>query len=316
MRGCARGCRFCQAGFTRRPLRIKEATQVKEEVLEQLEMTGYQEASLLSLSVTDYPHIQELLSELNATLEGEQVNISLPSLRTESVSAEILKEMQKVRKSTVTIAPEAGSQRLRNLIAKRMTEADIIKAARYAVESKSRSLKLYFMLGLPTETDEDVLAIPQLVQRVLQEAKASKGLKVHVSVSNFVPKPHTPFQWAPFCSTDELYRKQQLLKESKASRAFQYRFHNIESSLVEAVLARGGRSVGKAILKAYQLGARFDAWQENFKPELWQEAWPEAAADYQTILEGFAAEQQLPWHKIKIKTSLDHLWSEYQRALA
>ncbi|MDR2428881.1 MAG: radical SAM protein, partial [Candidatus Margulisbacteria bacterium] len=298
MRGCLHGCRFCQAGFTWRPLRPRPLEAVLRDAETGLAESGYSEISLLSLTATDYPQIEELVSALNQKYAAQKINVSLPSLRTESISARLLAETQKVRRSTVTIAPEAGTQRLRDIIHKEMTEADILRAARIAIDSGVRSLKLYFILGLPGETDADVLAIPELAEKILNENKQTRNFTLTISASNFVPKAHTPFQWAAVNPPEEIKRKQHLIKQNLHSRRVQFRYHQAESSAIEAVLSRSGREAGAVILAAYRLGCRYDAWQEHFKYDLWLQALARCGYKLEDFLRVVNIDKELPWDNI------------------
>lgn len=299
MRGCLHGCRYCQAGFTWRPLRPKSKEQIIREVEHYLKITGHQEVSLLTLTATDHPQLTEILQELNSRYAHQQINISLPSLRTETLSAEMLQEIQKVRKSTVTIAPEAGTQRLRDIVHKQMTEEDILKAARIAFSTGARSIKLYFMIGLPGETTEDIIAIPELAKKILQDNGNPKGVTVTINMSNLVPKPHTPFQWVRVMDIDETYAKQQLIKENLRDRRLQFRYHDARQSLLEAIISRADRSFGRVLLAAYRAGCLYDAWQEHFSFEKWQAVFADCGYDYREALKEIPVEQELPWDNIK-----------------
>lgn len=343
MRGCLHGCRFCQAGFTWRPLRPRKAEQILQDAEHGLRESGYTEISLLSLTATDHPEIEDIACALNEKYLTQKINISLPSLRTESISEKLLAETQKIRHSTITIAPEAGTQRLRDIIHKEMSEADILKAAQTALASKIRSLKLYFILGLPGETDEDVLAIPALAEKILKLASASrlrstaeadalsdtkrapsevegrnrnKNFTITISASNFVPKPHTPFQWAAVNAPEEIKRKQNLIKQNLKSRRIQFRYHQAEPSAIEAVLSRGGRELGTLILTAYKLGCQYDAWQEHFRYDLWQEAIKQCGKKLEDFLRPLNTEQELPWDNIGTLVPRSYLLKEYNIAIS
>ncbi|MDR1997107.1 MAG: radical SAM protein [Candidatus Margulisbacteria bacterium] len=315
MRGCLHGCRFCQAGFTWRPLRPRPLPDILRDAETGLKESGYTELSLLSLTATDYPQIEELACALNQRYASQNINISLPSLRTESISARLLAETQKVRRSTVTIAPEAGTQRLRDIIHKEMSEDDILRAAHIALASGIRSLKLYFMLGLPGETDEDVAAIPALAEKILADNKQTRNFTITLSASNFVPKAHTPFQWAAVNAPEEIKRKQTLLKQNLHSRRIQFRYHQAESSAIEAVLSRSGRESGQLILAAYRLGCQYDGWQEHFRYELWLQAIKQVGKTLADFLQPLDTDRTLPWDNIHTLVPKSYLLKEYQAAL-
>lgn len=316
MRGCLHGCRYCQAGFTWRPLRPKSKAQVLKEVEHYLKLTGHQEISLLTLTATDHPELTDIVKELNARYAQQQINISLPSLRTETLSTELLQEIQKVRKSTVTIAPEAGTQRMRNIIHKEMTEADILKAARIAFSTGARSIKLYFMIGLPGETAEDIIAIPELAKKILYDNGNPKGVTVTINTSTLVPKPHTPFQWVKVMDLEETYAKQQLIKENLKDRRLQFRYHDARQSLLEAIVSRADRSFGSVLLAAYRLGCIYDAWQEHFSFEKWLAVFSACGYDYREALKEIPLDKELPWDNIKTGVPKGYLQKEYLKALS
>ncbi|MDR2431543.1 MAG: radical SAM protein [Candidatus Margulisbacteria bacterium] len=310
MRGCLRGCRFCQAGFTWRPLRPRSMENILRAAEQGLLNSGHSEISLLSLTATDYPDIKELVGALNQKYLPRKINISLPSLRAESLSAELLAETQKIRRSTVTIAPEAGTQRLRDIIHKEITEEDILRAADIAITSGARSLKLYFILGLPGETDADVLAIPELARKILAAAQ-TRNFTLTISASNFVPKAHTPFQWAAANAPEEIKRKQALIKQNLKSRRLNFRCHQAESSAVEAVLSRAGREIGAVILAAYRLGCRYDAWFEHFHYDLWLKALEQNGCGLADFLRPLPVDGALPWDHIDALAPKGYLRKEY-----
>lgn len=316
MRGCLHGCRYCQAGFTWRPLRPKSKEQILREVEHYLKLTGYQEVSLLTLTATDHPELTEILKELNARYAQQKINISLPSLRTETLSEEVLQEIQKVRKSTVTIAPEAGTQRMRDIIHKEMTEEDILKAARLAFSTGARSIKLYFMIGLPGETEADIIAIPELAKKILHDNGNPKGVTVTINTSTLVPKPHTPFQWVRVLDIEETYAKQQLIKEQLKDRRLQFRYHDARQSLLEAIISRADRSFGRILLAAYRAGCLYDAWQEYFSFERWLAVFAACNYDYREALKEIPLEKELPWDNIKTGVPKGYLKKEYLKALS
>ncbi len=285
-RGCTRGCRFCQAGYIYRPNRERKKETIEKQADELINCTGYEELSLSSLSSGDYSQINDLTIELIDKFEKQHVSVSLPSLRVDSFEKEYAKRMQSARKSSYTFAPEAGTQRLRDVINKNVTEEDLLRAVRYAFESGATSIKLYFMIGLPTETFEDLDGIVSLVKKVIGvfssvPKELRKGaLKLHVSTSSFVPKPFTPFQWEPQDSTELLREKQIYLKEQfKPIKQVKYNWHDTRTSFLEAVFSRGDRRLSGVIYSAYKNGAMFDSWQDYFRQEYWDDAFIKAGLD-------------------------------------
>ncbi len=277
-RGCARGCRFCQAGFTYRPLRERSPERLIDAAQRLIDCTGCDEIGLLSLSTSDYSRLDELTSILLPLTEPRHINLSLPSLRLDAFDGELAARLARIRRGGLTFAPEAGTQRLRDVINKNITEDDLFGAARTAFENGWDRLKLYFMLGLPTETDEDVEAIVDLTMRLLSvwrdvpRENRSRRIAVTVSTSFFIPKPFTPFQWERQLSIDEMRDKQKQLAEGLTDRRVSYRWHDFESSVVEAVLARGDRRLSSVIEGAWRAGAYLDAWHEHFDSDIWKEA--------------------------------------------
>jgi radical SAM family uncharacterized protein len=277
-RGCARGCRFCQAGFTYRPLRERSLGKLVDAAKHLIDVTGYDEIGLLSLSTSDYSHLDDLTRALLPMTEPRHINLSLPSLRLDSFEGDLAERLARIRRAGLTFAPEAGTQRLRDVINKNLTENDIFDAARTAFENGWDRLKLYFMLGLPTETEEDVQAIVDLTMRLLSvwrdipKERRSKRLMVTVSTSFFIPKPFTPFQWERQISIEAMRAKQKLLADGLSDRRISYRWHDFESSVVEAVLARGDRRLSSVIEHAWRAGAYLDAWHEHFDPDIWTAA--------------------------------------------
>lgn len=278
MRGCVRGCRFCQAGFIYRPLREKSAEVVCRQAKSLCDSTGYEEISLSSLSTSDYSEIEPLLDELLSFTEKERINLSLPSLRIDNFSEELLEKIKRVRKSGLTFAPEAGTQRLRDVINKNISEEDVMNSCHIAFSGGYTNVKLYFMIGLPTETMEDVAGIIELAQKVVElfyhmkDRPKGKSVTVSVSVSTFVPKPFTPFQWEPQDTMDTIAEKQKHLLDSIHSRKISASWHNSKTSVLEGVFARGDRRLGKVLLKAWKSGCRLDSWDECFDFEKWQQA--------------------------------------------
>jgi len=286
-RGCKRGCRFCQARATSRPIRLRSLDTLLAQAEALLDSTGHEEISLLSLSASDYPHFEPLLEGLLKLTENRNVSISLPSLRLDKISLAALDKTQKVRKSSLTFAPEAGTQRLRDVINKDMTDLDISDGLREAFKAGFDRIKLYFMTGLPTETDEDVEAISHLAHEVVEEyyradksedqsqKKRRRPVSVSVSCSCFVPKPHTPLQWESQDTAEVFIEKQRRIKAKIKKKQISYRYHDAQTAVVEGVLARGDRRVGAAIESAYRLGALFDGWTELFRFDLWEQAFLE-----------------------------------------
>ena len=319
-RGCVRGCRFCQAGFVYRPVRSRSAATLIEQGLSSLKNSGYQELSLGSLSSSDYRDLTPLCDGLLDWCEPNKISLSLPSLRVDNFSVDMAGRLQKVRRGSLTFAPEAGSQRLRDVINKNVTEQQLLDTCRTAFENGWNSVKLYFMLGLPTETDEDVLAIAELTQRVLHcwrehAANKKRGAKITVSTSCFIPKPHSPFQWEAQVSMKEYDRRVALLREGLRSKSISYNWHDADTSLIETVLSRGDRRVGRAIHEAWLLGARLDAWSEYFSAELWRMAFDRAGVhpDFYAARER-TREEFLPWGRIDMGATPDFLWRERERA--
>lgn len=320
-RGCTRGCRFCQAGMIYRPIREKKPDTLLEQADKLLESTGYDEISLSSLSICDYSHIKELVHRAMERYEDKKVGISLPSIRIDSFSVDLINEIQKVRKTGLTFAPEAGSQRMRDIINKGVTEADMIKAAKSAFELGWSTIKLYYMIGLPFETMEDVEGIASLSEKVVDayfsvpKNQRKKGLSVTASSSSFVPKPFTPFQWEPQDRIDVLREKQRKIKQSIKSKAISYHWHESYLSCLEGVFSRGDRRLGKVLIKAVEKGCRFDGWQEHFSYDKWMEAFQECGVDPDFyVYRKRSTEENLPWDFINIGISKNFLIRELQRA--
>lgn len=321
-RGCTRGCRFCQAGMIYRPVRERSLKTLKAQAQALLANTGYDEISLSSLSTSDYSGIKQLARELVDQYQGLGVGISLPSLRIDSFSVGLAKEVQRVRKTGLTFAPEAGTQRMRDVINKGVTADDLLEACAAAIEEGWSTLKLYFMIGLPTEQDEDILGIAELVKRVaavsdqVRRRRKSKPVKITSSISNFVPKSQTPFQWVAMDSFQELCRKQDILKQEVRGKGLSLNWHNPEPSLLEGIFARGDRRLGKVLLKAWEKGAKFDSWSEYFNFDLWLKSFRECGLDHLFYL-SFPYEETdlLPWSHINTGVSPKYLWAEYQRSL-
>ncbi|MCL1829521.1 MAG: TIGR03960 family B12-binding radical SAM protein [Oscillospiraceae bacterium] len=315
-RGCARGCRFCQAGFTSRPVRTKSSIGIAKKGIRLLENTGYGEISLSSLSSGDYAELTQLCDLLAEYCEPRNINLSLPSLRAAGLSPEVLKRVLRVRKSGLTLAPEAGSQRLRDAINKNVTEEELRESCRVAFEAGYDSVKLYFMLGLPTESDEDVAAIAELahklpVWRRLYSPPGNKGLKITVSTSCFVPKPHTPFQWDAQIPPEEYMRRVKLLRDALGGKRFTYKWHDAEAGLTEAVLARGDRRLCPVIEEAWRSGARLEAWSDYFSFERWLEAFAENGIDFEFYaMRSREYDEVLPWSMISTGVDAEYLRNE------
>ena len=323
LRGCARGCRFCQAGITYRPVRERSADQVVSAVLDGLDKTGYDEVSLTSLSTTDHSCIREVLDRLNKQLDNTGISVSIPSQRLDSFGVELAESVAGEKKGGLTFAPEAGSQRMRDIINKNVTEEDVDRAAKAAYEAGWNRMKLYFMMGLPGETDEDIVAIANLADHVLELGrsvvpKARRGsISVSISVSVFIPKASTPFQWCAQLDYDEVRRRQRLLVSSVKNRAVRVHYHDADTSLVEAALSRTGREMTPVIIDVWKEGARFDAWSEHFSLERWEEAARKHGLDLRQIVHSpFDLDEHLPWEHISTGASQGFFKREYRRSLA
>lgn len=322
-RGCTRGCRFCQAGMIYRPVRERDADHVVRAALQGLACTGYDDVSLTSLSTADHSQIEEMLRRMQFQLVDRGVSVSLPSLRVDAFSIGLARLISggSGRKTGLTFAPEAGSQRLRDAINKNVTEEDLIGTIDHAFEAGWRRVKLYFMVGLPTETDDDIRAIGDLVRKVLETAREAtppaqrSAVKVGVSVSTFVPKSHTPFQWEPQADLEEIIRKQQILRESMPRKGVDLSWHDADTSFVEGVLARGDRRVSAAIEEAWRRGSRRDAWSEYFSLTRWLESFEAAGVEpAQTANRQRTFDEVLPWGHLSCGVSPEYLQSESERA--
>ncbi|MDR0952019.1 MAG: TIGR03960 family B12-binding radical SAM protein [Oscillospiraceae bacterium] len=321
-RGCVRGCRFCQAGFAYRPVRSRSAEKCIEYGVAALENTGYQEISLSSLSTSDYRGLNVLCDGLLDYCEPRGIGLSLPSLRADNFSISLMERAQKVRRSGLTFAPEAGTQRLRDVINKNVREEDLLESLRIAFEGGWNTVKLYFMLGLPTETDEDVLGIAALAEKVLKLWKKTaknktRGVKITVSTSCFIPKPHTPFQWEAQVSPEEYMRRVTLLRDNLRTRAITYNWHGAEESVIEAVLSRGDRRLGAVIEEVWKNGGRLEAWSEYFSYERWMQALQkfDLTAQFYAARERHTAEV-LPWSRVDLGVKPAYLMQEREQALA
>ena len=319
-RGCIRGCRFCQAGFSCRPVRKKSPEVLYRQAVETLENSGHNEITLSSLSTSDYRGLKALTDELIPYCEQNRVNLSVPSLRADNFSRELMEKLQTVRKSGLTFAPEAGTQRLRDVINKNLSEEEILTTCRNAFSGGWNNVKLYFMLGLPTETDEDVLGIAELVYKVIQTWKEhavnkKRGLRVHVATAYFVPKPHTPFQWEKQITPEEYLRRCRLLKSHFYSKSITYDYHGPDLSRLEAVFARGDRRLGAVIEEASKNGAKLDGWDEYFNYSIWFDAFQKCGIDpdFYTV-RGYGDEEILPWDTIDVGVGKKFLKRERHRA--
>lgn len=317
-RGCSRGCRFCQAGMIYRPVREKSEEKLQEIADTLIRNTGYNEISLMSLSSADYSCLPELVDHLLETFKNRRVSVSLPSLRVDSFSIDIAKKIQHVRKSGLTLAPEAGTQRLRDVINKGVTEEDIMGACANAFKNGWSKVKLYFMMGLPTETDEDLKGIADLAGRIRELYHTIRGrndCRITVSVASFVPKPFTPFQWMPQCSVEEIERKQQYLKSLFTDRHIKFAYHDAKTGRLEAVLARGDRQLAKVILKAWEKGCKYDSWTEFFDYDRWMDAFEECGVNPDLYAcrkrDEYEAE---PWDHIDCGVNKDYLRKEWRLA--
>lgn len=321
-RGCIRGCRFCQAGFIYRPVREKSSDTINRQARVLCENTGYEEMSLSSLSTSDYTQLEGLLDELLDWTEEEKISMTLPSLRIDNFSPELLEKVQKIKKSGLTFAPEAGTQRLRDVINKNVTEQEIMDTCRIAFAGGYTQVKLYFMLGLPTETEDDLRGITELGQRIVnlyyQNPNKPKGksVTVSISVSSFVPKPFTPFQFEPQDTVEQIQEKQKLLLDSRTTRKINLSYHDADTSFLEGVLARGDRRLGAVLATVHKRGSRFDSWDECFKTENWTAAFQECGIDphfYANRRREY--DEILPWEHLDYAVSKDFLIREHKTAL-
>lgn len=319
-RGCIRGCRFCQAGFSCRPVRKKSPEVLYRQAVEIMENSGNNEITLSSLSTSDYRGLKALTDELIPYCAENRISLSVPSLRADNFSRELMEKLQTVRKSGLTFAPEAGTQRLRDVINKNLQEEEILNTCINAFSGGWNNVKLYFMLGLPTETDEDVIGIAELVYKVIQAWKEhavnkKRGLRVHVATAYFVPKPHTPFQWEQQITPQEYLRRCKLLKEHFYSKSIEYDYHSPDLSRLEAVFARGDRRLGPVIEEAVKNGAKLDGWDEYFRYDIWQDAFKTCGIDpdFYTV-RGYHEDEILPWDTIDVGVTKRFLLRERKRA--
>lgn len=315
MRGCTRGCRFCLAGYFYRPVRERSPVDILNDLLSEIEEYGWEEAGLSSLSSSDYTCIRPLLEALLIRVNHQKTHISLPSLRVDSFDDTLVNLLRKVGREGLTIAPEAGTQRLRNVINKNLTESEVLAGVQIAKELGWQRIKLYFMIGLPTETDEDIVGIINLIETI---AKISgKSFIINVSLSPFVPKAHTPFQWEPMLSPEEILRRILLIKHSlKRYKNIKIRYHTVESSLLEAVISRGDTSSAYWIEKAWQMGAKYDGWNEGFDWDIWTNAASEVSFDINYVMRGFTTKQLLPWDFIYLGVNKEWHIQEREKAMS
>lgn len=321
LRGCIRGCRFCQAGFIYRPFREKHTDTICQQTKNLCENTGYDEVSLASLSTSDHSEIDAMLSDLIDYTEKERINLSLPSLRVDNFSESLLEKIKKVRKSGLTFAAEGGTQRLRDVINKNVSEEEIMNTCRIAFEGGYSSVKLYFMMGLPTETDEDIVGIADLAQRVvdlfysIENRPKGRGVQVSVSTATFVPKPFTPFQFEPQDTREEIERKQKLLVDSVKTKKIKVSWHDPNVSILEAVLAKGDRRLCNVIYTAWKMGCKFDSWSEYYKFDKWMEAFEQCGASPAFYANRrFEYDEILPWDHLDYYVSKDFFIRENKTA--
>jgi len=320
-RGCIRGCRFCQAGFIYRPVRERNADTIVNIAKNSLKSTGYDEVSLCSLSTSDYTQLKELTDELMKYTVERKINFCLPSLRADNFDIELAKKVQEVRKTSLTFAPEAGTQRMRDVINKNLYEQDILDTTSLVFNSGWSGIKLYFMIGLPYETDEDVIGIKELAYKVqdtyyaIEKTQRPKGARITVSTSSFVPKPFTPFMWAPQNTIEEIRNKQDILKQEMKSKIINYNWHDADLSILEGVFARGDRKLSKVLITAYEKGCRLDGWNEHFKYDKWMEAFSENNIDYTFYNHRERSyDEILPWDFIDVGVTKEFLKSENEKA--
>lgn len=321
LRGCIRGCRFCQAGFIYRPFREKSTDSICNQTKALCENTGYDEVSLASLSTSDHSDIDSMLTDLIDYTAGEHINLSLPSLRVDNFSESLLEKIKKVRKSGLTFAAEGGTQRLRDVINKNVSEEEIMSTCKIAFEGGYSSVKLYFMMGLPTETDEDFVGIAELAQRVvdlyysIENRPKGRGVQVSISTATFVPKPFTPFQFEPQDTREEIERKQKLLVDSVKTKKIKVSWHDPNVSILEAVLAKGDRRLCKVIYTAWKKGCKFDSWSEYYKFDKWMEAFEECGVDPSFYANRrFEYDEILPWDHLDYFVSKEFFIRENQTA--
>jgi radical SAM family uncharacterized protein len=317
-RGCSRGCRFCQAGMIYRPIRQRPVDEVLAAIDDLVANTGHSELALVSLSSSDHPGIRDIVAGAMARHEEDGLAISLPSLRIDSFSVELAEMIQSARKTGFTFAPEAGSQRLRDVINKGVNEEDLLRTTAAAFGRGWNRLKLYFMLGLPTETDEDILEMARLIRTIHSQGRQIRGRMVDlsVSVSTFVPKPHTPFQWVPLASREVVEQRQRLLQQNVRARGISLSWSDWDTTWLESLLSRGDRRLGPVIARAWRLGARFESWSDHFRPGLWRDALAQEWVDPDGyVVRERSADEPCPWEIIDVGVTRRYLWHEYQCSL-
>ncbi|MCK4236368.1 MAG: TIGR03936 family radical SAM-associated protein, partial [Candidatus Krumholzibacteria bacterium] len=316
MRGCTRGCRFCQAGVIYRPCRERDVGEIVDAVCSGLDATGWDEVSLLSLSTSDYSSLGDLLKRLTPELEKRKVSLALPSLRPETITEQIVAASSMIRRSGFTLAPEAGTERLRRFINKGLSDDDILKGCLRILEGGWQSLKLYFMIGLPTECGDDMQGIVDLIYRILKLPRARGRFKLSVSVSPFVPKPHTPFQWERQCSMEEFYEKESFLSGRLRSRRIQLSLREPALSILEGIFSRGDRRLWPVLVTAYRLGCRFDGWRDRLRFDLWEEALGEHGLEISPLIGERSLDDPLPWKKLTHGVKQEYLLRERASAFS
>ena len=318
-RGCVRGCRFCQAGHIYRPIRAKKPETLIRQGIECLKNTGHQDVTLLSLSTSDYRHLNQLCDGMLEYCESRSIGLSLPSLRADNFSMELMEKLQKVRKSGLTFAVEGGSQRLRDAINKNVTEEDLLHTCAIAFAGGWNNVKLYYMLGLPTETDEDIVGIAEMANQVLHcwrqnATNKNRGVKITISTSCFIPKPHSPFQWEAQISKEEYLRRVELLRSSIMARNVTYNWHDAETSVIEAALSRGDRKLSAVIEEGWKNGGRLEAWSDYFSYQRWVDAFAKCGLDIDFYASRERGEEELlPWDMIDVGVRKAHLLHERQQ---
>ena len=321
-RGCVRGCRFCQAGHIYRPIRAKKPETLIRQGIECLKNTGHQDVTLLSLSTSDYRHLNQLCDGMLEYCESRSIGLSLPSLRADNFSMELMEKLQKVRKSGLTFAVEGGSQRLRDAINKNVTEEDLLHTCAIAFAGGWNNVKLYYMLGLPTETDEDIVGIAEMANQVLHcwrqnASNKNRGVKITISTSCFIPKPHSPFQWEAQISKEEYLRRVELLRSSIMARNVTYNWHDAETSVIEAALSRGDRKLSAVIEEVWKNGGRLEAWSDYFSYQRWTDAFAKCGLDMDFYASRERGEEELlPWDMIDVGVRKAHLLHERQQCYA
>lgn len=321
-RGCVRGCRFCQAGHIYRPIRAKKPETLIQQGIECLKNTGHQDVTLLSLSTSDYRHLNQLCDGMLEYCESRSIGLSLPSLRADNFSMELMEKLQKVRKSGLTFAVEGGSQRLRDAINKNVTEEDLLHTCAIAFAGGWNNVKLYYMLGLPTETDEDIVGIAEMANQVLHcwrqnASNKNRGVKITISTSCFIPKPHSPFQWEAQISKEEYLRRVELLRSSIMARNVTYNWHDAETSVIEAALSRGDRKLSTVIEEVWKNGGRLEAWSDYFSYQRWVDAFAKCGLDMDFYASRERGEEELlPWDMIDVGVRKAHLLHERQQCYA